>query len=604
MATIKWLHLSDWHHGAEGVAGVENFDRQVILDALIADITDRRTIDRRLAEINFVVFSGDLSFSGKEGQFAAARTEFLDRILAAVQVDRSQLIIVPGNHDIDRDAIAGLPHNLRTPFQSEAAVQTALNDENRPELLRPFHAFAEFARDYTGAMRPDYADVHKVTVDGVRVALVGLNSSLMCGKHRDESGQVADYGFLIVGEPQVYEALQEASGADLTISVLHHPFDALTPFDRGRVEGRLVRDSDFVLHGDIHVPNVGYTSEAAGAYIVIPAGASHGERVPVHPRFTDGYNFAVIEKAEGTVFLRRYNDVSGTWGPDQLTIPGEGRFSFPLPRPLSGQVVRASTAPRDEESEPNFVAEAAEARARFGVALEREREHSGRWHAPWDLPEVFGLRETEWRLSSFDKRRFSRDQLLAALEEVTKDTALAFLKVWRTDEVIPLSDGYQDSIHAARQDWPYVYWEVRRSGFVYQASILPEDVRAMDLRLGRYLSSWATCVYAGRATKALSVWCGALALWDQEITLHLSISDTADRPIGDLSPDTHVICALDRLEYDLTCTGNEWHTRTVDLGVELAMELLQQAGVHHPPEDGVRRLVSENPPSLPEWPWT
>ena len=78
MASINWVHLSDWHQ-----RGVD-FDRTIVRDALISDIEERGArISEDLDTIDFVVFSGDLAFSGKPEEYRVALKEFVEPVLLA-----------------------------------------------------------------------------------------------------------------------------------------------------------------------------------------------------------------------------------------------------------------------------------------------------------------------------------------------------------------------------------------------------------------------------------------------------------------------------------------------------------------------------------------
>ena len=75
MATLTWLHLSDWHQ--QGAS----FDRGVVRDALVKDLDERAAIDPTLARVDLVVFSGDLAWTGRSEEYEAAQREFLDPVL-------------------------------------------------------------------------------------------------------------------------------------------------------------------------------------------------------------------------------------------------------------------------------------------------------------------------------------------------------------------------------------------------------------------------------------------------------------------------------------------------------------------------------------------
>ena len=109
------------------------------------------------------------------------------------------------------------------------------------------------------------------------IALLGLNSAWMCGRNK---AKIGDKGFVIVGEPQIHDILEEISDADLKIAVLHHPFDWLAEFDCNRIEARLRHGCDFILRGHQHKPMVEIVSGTSGDCVIIPAGASYNRRIP------------------------------------------------------------------------------------------------------------------------------------------------------------------------------------------------------------------------------------------------------------------------------------------------------------------------------------
>ena len=115
---LTWLHLSDWHQrGAD-------FDRKVVRDALIRDIQERQRIAPALAQVNFVIFSGDLAFSGEASEYEAARKELLDPVLTAVGLEPGLIFFVPGNHDLNRGTVREmLPPELQKPLDSDVLVQ-------------------------------------------------------------------------------------------------------------------------------------------------------------------------------------------------------------------------------------------------------------------------------------------------------------------------------------------------------------------------------------------------------------------------------------------------------------------------------------------------
>ena len=327
MGGLTWLHLSDWHQGSK------EFDRQVVGDALIKDLEGRTNISTDLATIDFIVFSGDVAHGGKPEEYQAAKIEFFDRLLKATGLGPDQLFIVPGNHDLNRDEFELLPPALLKPLESDQEVQKWIVEERQRGLvLQPFNSFTKFVTDYTKQKNPDYATIHKLKIDGKKIAILGLNSAWMCGRHTDTNGEVDDDGYALVGEPQIHQPLKDMLDSDIKIAVLHHPFEWLNEFDRRHIKERLINECDFILNGHQHTPDARQISRNIGFYVHISTGASYADRIPKDPLFINAYNLVHLdfETKQGVVFLRRWSDRQNTWLEDTDTHPPDGRLPFSL----------------------------------------------------------------------------------------------------------------------------------------------------------------------------------------------------------------------------------------------------------------------------------
>ena len=317
MTGVTWLHLSDWHQKTD-----KDFDRKIVLRALLKDIRERNKISSDLEKIDFVIFSGDVAFGGKPEEYQAAKEQFFQPILEACKLEPEQLFIVPGNHDLDRNKFKLLPGDLKKPLSTEKEVQEWLTDDcNRPHVLEPFQAFNSFFREYSRQDSPDYTNVRIIEVNDKKIALLGLNSAWMCGRNKEKIG---DYGYVIVGEPQISDAIDEISGADLKIAILHHPFKWLSEFDQNRIEYQLRRGCDFILQGHQHSSNVEIVGGTFGDCVIIPAGASYDRRMPENPRYANSYNFVHLDldTGKGAVFLRRWSDDGNRWLEDIVSCEG------------------------------------------------------------------------------------------------------------------------------------------------------------------------------------------------------------------------------------------------------------------------------------------
>jgi len=333
VTSLTWLHLSDWHQKGK------DFDRRVVRDALLKDIEERVTrIDPTLERVDFVVFSGDLVWTGKPDEYQAAQEHLLAPALTAAGLKANRLFIVPGNHDLNRTHVYEmLPPELQKPLDSDALVQKWLNEEDgkRERTLEPFAAYRDFVAKYTGQSTPDYASILRLNVggkdDGKKVALLGLNSAWMCARHKDNAGEVDDARRILVGEPQIHAALAEIANADVRIAVLHHPFEWLADFDRSHIKNRLRRECHFILTGHEHCPQLEVVNGPGGYCVTIPAGASYNRRVAEHPRNTNAYSWVHLEwhdkQKNGVIYQRRWNDDGNKWQPDDILYTN-GKHKF------------------------------------------------------------------------------------------------------------------------------------------------------------------------------------------------------------------------------------------------------------------------------------
>lgn len=328
MSAITWLHLLDLHFRA---GERHTWDEDIVLRALLDDV-QARTENGLTPDV--ILVSGDIAFSGVPAEYALARA-FFDALLAATGVPKERLFVVPGNHDVDRQAISRGAIAIASSLDSRQAVDEVLTVAvDRRLIFRKFNHYADFVNDYFEGQlvfddeRYFYVQYPDLDLAGRRVAVLGLNSAWLA--YGDE-----DRGRLALGERQVRQALEAAREADLRIALLHHPFDWFREFDRNNCEALLMQGCDFVLHGHLHRTGLlSLTMPDAGA-MIIAAGASYASR-----DYPNSYNLVQLdfETEQGTVYLRRYSDErGGFWTKDVTTYRNvdDGQYTFKLTPSLS-----------------------------------------------------------------------------------------------------------------------------------------------------------------------------------------------------------------------------------------------------------------------------
>lgn len=298
---ITWLHLSDLHFTSSG-----KYNSRIVLRSLLNDIG--LLIEQKDLKPSFIIISGDIANTSQTQEYSVARV-FLDKLLEITGVHKNRLFLVPGNHDVDRNAISVLSSNARSVLRNRDSVNSLLenDDAERDLIFKRFHNYRKFISRYFGADSPyinkkDYFYVKKINVSDKSVNIIGLNSAWLSGPSDDKCQ-------LVLGEYQVRTALDDvADEADLNLAVMHHPFEWLMDFDRLDVEPLLSRRCAYILHGHMHRTGINLNINPDSETRVIAAGACYETR-----HLPNTYNFVKLDlnAGKGMAYLRVYSDEQG-----------------------------------------------------------------------------------------------------------------------------------------------------------------------------------------------------------------------------------------------------------------------------------------------------
>lgn len=351
-----WLHISDLHFD-----GRETYDRVVILSALIASLTD---LTGRAGKPDFVVVSGDIANTGKESEYQQASI-FFDALIDALALTKEQIIVVPGNHDVDRSRGVGLSRTLHDMDESDNYFNDSSECLHIASRMSAYSAWYDsyFSGIRSFAKNSSISDEIVLSVRSRTVRVTPINSSAFCF---DE----ADHGKLWIGR----RSLDRFSGKaeredDLRIAVMHHPIDWLHHDDKVIVKSCLQEHFDCILTGHLHNTDIESVNGLSGECVHLAAGASYQTSkwpntamfvrlgqdnltvLPIH--------FVIQPKARWTVdtsIYHRSGDYSGT-----IALSRFAKCSTHLPDRLAGdsELTRADVAETPESTfdEDLFVAD-------------------------------------------------------------------------------------------------------------------------------------------------------------------------------------------------------------------------------------------------------
>ncbi|HLP61034.1 MAG TPA: SUMF1/EgtB/PvdO family nonheme iron enzyme, partial [Candidatus Deferrimicrobium sp.] len=266
MSEITILHLSDIHFKKKKDEDNDEL-RKIIQERLIEAVTGHAGKEGNLHP-DFVVITGDIAFSGKQEEYDEA-LKFLFKLKAGLPKE-TEFLVVPGNHDVDRDEV-----DPCFPIYQNIIKEDKIADflGNRKHLVNTIHVkfkyFKEFVKELAPELYPgeeDYFWFKDYKSHGV--SFLGLNSCWASGGD-NENLQIA------LGYPQLMKAL-EKSGEKNKILLMHHPLSNwLDEKDTRKCEGEILSRCRLVLHGHSHLDDAKIYKDPSFSCIHLGANASY-----------------------------------------------------------------------------------------------------------------------------------------------------------------------------------------------------------------------------------------------------------------------------------------------------------------------------------------
>ena len=263
--TLTYVHLSDLHFGQE--RGSDIYVHDDVKERLIDDVSAYKSM-AEIERMDGVIVTGDIAFSGKKAEYDRA-ANWLDRLTETIGCEQTDVIVVPGNHDIDRQLITRAASLILGHLHEHGnkELEDFLDDPLAMEML--YHKFSDYRNFAEGYSCPLHSD-GGVAVDrsvpvapGRNLRFVGLNSALLCTGHKIDEGKL-----LIGGKQRV---LQRSDGCELVV-LCHHPLESLQD---GHLVAPYIRSRARVhVYGHNHEASVSKDESLGGAdLLTVSAGA-------------------------------------------------------------------------------------------------------------------------------------------------------------------------------------------------------------------------------------------------------------------------------------------------------------------------------------------
>lgn len=265
-----------------------------------------------------LVLGGDFAFDGRDYSEAE---RWMDAFLRPYRDRGCRLLMLPGNHDVDRSRVTDGVRNVQEAFfrgdEKSLERKVAKAFENQDELnflLSRLQPFLRFRDRHLPGMEPNPWMYERFVKGDLPVELLGLCTAWL--SHR--AGEDSDRS-LALSAYQVKKVLPRDS-ASLRIAAMHHPFSCLHPWDH-QARTLLERDVDLLLCGHRHSSD----PEIAGRCLVLQEACGYQGS-----RELNAWSGIVIEGSLAALRLtsrvRRWDPKSQKWEktPERVWTRAEG----------------------------------------------------------------------------------------------------------------------------------------------------------------------------------------------------------------------------------------------------------------------------------------
>lgn len=346
MADRIIIHLSDLHvsyHRDNNGVQLKKVASNLSTDS---ELTDNNKYAEQFCNLieeeypgakKYLVITGDIADQAKLEEYQAAAI-FLESLIEQLKLERSDLLIIPGDHDINR-----------------LSLQVAYlgSDKSKPAFEMNEAKFSDFSKFYAEVLKMEFPVNNMVcqylALEGEKLLLVGLNSNVMIGAH-------SGLGYIHTNKLSKELAELEKKFAEYSkVAFVHHnldgqyenkksgQWDPANKADLIQVFGQYKFNA--VFYGNEHTP----ASNRENNLLYISTGSFAKNDATI------GFRVYKIEAENGGLSLtnNRYSLINdnaktapqwGSWSPVTIRGANENLPEIELRKPLA---VAAVTPPQD-----------------------------------------------------------------------------------------------------------------------------------------------------------------------------------------------------------------------------------------------------------------
>lgn len=319
--SLRFLHLTDihFHH--------ENYNTVKMRDELIKYIAKLKIE----SDFSFLLLTGDIANKG--GAYNNQVKEFLNAIVETMDITKSEIHLIPGNHDITRSEIRTMVIDSILRDSSPSERLDKIEEDTYQTLIDAQSNFFTFYKEFLGEEYPT-EDLHFVKGSN-NYNILSINTCIIS----DRSGEE---GKLLIGRKRFYKSIQDLSSKSdeksLNIAIGHHTLECINHGERRTMQANFDDAGiDLYVSGHVHDPSHNITVNTShNPFVELVSGAV----------FSDSYavpGFVVVDinmdngNAEATYHIWNTSDDFWSVNNQVSRRTRNGKLDFKLERLSKGK---------------------------------------------------------------------------------------------------------------------------------------------------------------------------------------------------------------------------------------------------------------------------
>ena len=219
-AAFTILHIADLRYGWKGPHDLNEIQHLNAYKALIQTFSncEESRLPLECRKPNVVAITGDIAYQGSEEQYRKCQSDIIDPLLKVLGLEKDQLLVCPGNHDIDPNQDKRGAFTPEKNRSIDGEKRWNLSEEAFGELCAKFSPYSNHffgKRDIsTLVYKKSFSDVD----------FFSFNTAWYSSYHESGEGQ------LLLGKSICKKNVDEAhttyhNNGKPTIALLHHPLE-------------------------------------------------------------------------------------------------------------------------------------------------------------------------------------------------------------------------------------------------------------------------------------------------------------------------------------------------------------------------------------------